>query len=409
MTIVFWCIAAGMLALALLLVLPPLLRHAAPARADDVDQLNVTVHRARLGELEEQFSLGSLSEEEFCLARDELKRALLEDVSTPRPKTRSSGSRRWITAGIIGLAIPLGSVVIYRLVGSSQALVSPSADTPTIAGQPLERVVETLERRLIREPEDAQGWLVLARSYTVLGKHQNALAAYARAHAILGDQAQLLVEYAQTLAEQRGGQLAGKPRDLLERAVSLEPTHERARWLAGFAALQSGETERALEHWNALLAQLPSDSDEASMIREMTARATSAQSMPSENASGMSESAIGIEVNVRLDGVLESEANPTDTVFVFARALDGPSRAPLAITRLQVADLPQTVRLDDSLSMIPGWTLSNFDQVVVGARVSRTGQPIAQPGDLEGLSGPVSVAAGEPVDIIISSRVPGTD
>lgn len=412
MTILFWCIAAMMLTLALLFVLPPLLRRAAPASTDALDQLNVTVHRARLGELEEQFALGSLSEEQFRLARDELQRALLEDVSTPRlAAPRSGGPRRWLAAGIVGLAIPLASVVIYQLVGSSKTLVPPSPDTPVAAGQPLAQMVETLRGRLAREPEDAEGWLLLARSYTVLERPQEALAAYARAHALLGDQAQLLVEYAQTLAEHQGGQLAGRPREFLERAVSLEPTHQRARWLAGFAALQSGDTARALTHWNALLAQLPADSEEARMVREISARVSAEQPASGDGISGAPDpvAGVGIDVNVRLDGALALEANPGDIVFVFARALGGASRAPLAIARLQVADLPQTVRLDDSLSMIPERKLSDFDQVVIGARVSRTGQPIAQPGDMQGLSEPVSVAAGQPVDIVISSRIAGND
>lgn len=410
MTIVFWCIAAMMLILALLFVLPPLLRRAEPLGTDAGDELNITVHRARLSELEEQFALGSLSEEQFRLARDELQRALLEDVSTPKATTpRSAGTRRWVAAGTVGLAIPLSSVVIYALVGSPVSPRPPGTDTPGPGDQPLEQMVETLRSRLAREPEDGEGWILLARSYTVLEKPQEALTAYARAYELLGDQAQLLVEYAQALAEHQGGQLTGRPADMLERALSLEPMHQRARWLAGFAALQSGHTARALAHWNALLAQLPAESEEARMVREISARISSGQAASDDGAGSTPEPAPGIDVRVSLDDTLALDANPSDTVFVFARAVGGTSRAPLAIARLRVADLPQTVRLDDSLSMIPERKLSDFDQVVIGARVSRTGQPIAQPGDMQGLSGPVSVVAGQPVDIVISSRVTGND
>ncbi len=409
MTILFWCIAAGMLILALLFVLPPLLRRAAPASAEAAGQLNVTVHRARLAELEEQLALGSLSEEQFRLARDELQRALLTDASTPAPLARRrSSAHGWVVAGVVALAVPLASVVIYQSVGSKRALSIPSPEPQTQTGVPSEQSVETmvesLQRRLEREPDDADGWLLLARSYTVLERHQEALAAYGRARALVGDNAQLLVEYAQALAEHQGGQLRGQPAELLERAVTLEPTHQRARWLAGFAALQSGQSDRALMHWQVLLAELPPDSDEARMIREISARVTSAQAP--EVADG---GARGIDVRVSLGGALSSETDPRDVVFVFARAVDGASRAPLAIARLRVGDLPRTVRLDDSLSMIPGRKLSDFEEVIVGARVSRTGQPIAQPGDLEGFSEPVPVAVSGSVEIVISSRIPGND
>jgi cytochrome c-type biogenesis protein CcmH len=313
---------------------------------------------------------------------------------------------------------------------------------PTAAGasqpsglQQIEAMVGKLAERMKERPDDAEGWTMLGRSYAVLRRFDEAIPAYARAAELQPTNAEILADYADAVAATR--QTANNPKSigLLERALKADPRHPKSLALAGSAAYDRGEYAVAIAHWQKILDQLPPGSELAPRVQAMigeargllagagaatsVARAASAPptvaasppSAPSSAGVGATErranaaTAAGTSVSgtVTLDPKIAAQAAPDDAVFVFARAAGG-SRMPLAVQRARVKDLPLTFRLDDSMAMAPGMTLSSAAQLTVGARVSKSGSAIAQPGDLGGEASGIAPGASN-VAIRIDSVV----
>jgi len=267
------------------------------------------------------------------------------------------------------------------------------------AVQQIEAMVDKLAERLKTTPDDVQGWTMLARSYTVLRRFGEAIPAYARAAELDPNNAGLLADYADAVAATQ--QTANNPRSmaLLERALKADPNHFKALALAGSAAFDRGDYAVAISHWQKIAVQLPPESELAPRVQAMIADARgklagndAAPAMSSSTrvaaappAASAARPAAGTSVSgtVTLDPALAAQASPGDSVFVFARAANG-SRMPLAVQRAQVKDLPLAFKLDDSMAMAPGMTLSSASQLTVGARISKSGTAIAQPGDLSG-------------------------
>ncbi|MGH8545428.1 MAG: tetratricopeptide repeat protein, partial [Gammaproteobacteria bacterium] len=231
-----------------------------------------------------------------------------------------------------------------------------------------------------------------------------ATAALARAHRLLGDNPDLLIDYARAVAMLHGGRLDGQAAELIERALKLAPEHPGALWLAAAASINRGANAEAREYLQRLAPQLPAGSEQKRLVRAQLAQL-------SEDSAGTStgaRDAVQLEVQVTLDKSLTERIGPDTTVFVFARAPRGP-RMPLAIARLRAQDLPATVVLDDSQAMTPELKLSHFDAVVIGARASLSGDARAQSGDLEGYT-PSAISLTErpsaPIAVTINRIVP---
>ena len=169
--------------------------------------------------------------------------------------------------------------------------------------------------------------------------------------------------------------------------MKLDPTNGKALYLAGFAAQEAGKPALAIAHWEKLLAQLPPESEGASVLRQNLA-----QLKPASTDAAAAPNDATVSGEIRLAASLKNNAGPQDTVFIFARAVSG-SKIPLAMLRVQVKDLPVNFKLDDSMAMSPQMKLSTVSEVVIVARVSKNGTAMAQPGDLEGASAPVKVGA----------------
>ena len=270
-------------------------------------------------------------------------------------------------------------------------------------------MVARLVERMKENPDDPEGWVMLGRSYLVMEQFTQAADAYAKAHALLGDEPNILADYAEALSMAAGANMAGRPFELIKEALTIDPNHTKALWLAGVAAYQGGERASALAVWRKLQGLLP-EGENARMVQETIARVEGEMRQPSVETSGGTApvAAAGeakIEVAVSLAAELQAQAAPDDTVFIFARALQGPP-APLAAVRLQVKDLPIMVTLDDSRAMMASRPLSSQSVVAVSARVSKSGNPIASSGDLEGSLSEVSVSSGERVSLTIDKVVP---
>jgi cytochrome c-type biogenesis protein CcmH len=391
---VFWVIALLLAAAAVAFVLPPLLgrRRAAPGAA--IDATNVAVYRDQLRELEVDLAAGTLARDQYDGARRELEARLLDDVrdSGAGPRAVRPGRVAAISAGI---AIPLASILLYFAVGNPGAL-APQADSHGIARQQIEGMVDRLAARLKENPEDATGWAMLGRSYAVLDRFPEAAAAYANAVKRSPPDAQLLADYADALAMAQGRRLQGEPERLIAMALAIDPRNVKALALAGTAAFENRDFARAIAHWRRILEIVPPDSDMADSIRDSIADAqqlaggaVKPQPAPARAAAPAPGAVSG---TVQLSPALAARVAPSDTVFVFARATEGP-RVPLAVMRKQARELPAAFTLDDTMAMAPGMKLSDYSRVVVGARISKSGTPAAQPGDFEGLSAPVTVGA----------------
>ena len=411
--ILFWLCVAVLLAFALAFVLPSLAGARRRASAADGDRWNVGVYRARLVELDEERRLGMLSSDDFEQAEVELARELLQDSGDPVPVAADDdqGNRRlWLTVAV-AVAIPVATLALYQWLGEPRAMLDkmppPVADAgPGHPGDTeMERMVAQLAERLRADPGNAQGWLLLGRSYMAMERYEQAALAFAHAHRLLGDDADLLTELAEAQALAEGQHFLGAPSEHLERALTLNPEHPKALWLGGFAAMQRGDEDLAVQRWRKLLAGQPEDSEAAQVLGGLIARVTGDREDSEPSVASTEAPGPVLRVTVSLDQGLSARVDGNETLFVFARAAEGPPM-PLAVARRRAADLPLTVDLDDSMSMAPGLNLSSFASVVVVARISRSGTPTAQSGDLQGFSAPIEVSGTVPVTITISDTVP---
>lgn len=409
---VFWLIAALLVAGALACVLPPLLRtrKRSPTAAQP---LNVAVYRDQLAELQADRRAGTLSDEHYERARLELERRLLEDVGATSDAPMGAPARSRAPAIVMGLALPVLAVALYYVVGTPSVL-SPVA-LPTDPGKgvtpaQVEAMVAKLAERMKQNPEDAQGWAMLAKSYAVMGRFDDAVAAYANAEKRAPDNPHLLADYADTLAMQQGQNLRGAPEALVARALKIDPNHVKSLALAGTIAFEKNDYAVAIRHWEKLLTQLPPDSE---MARGVQAGINEARGLAAKAGAGAGQAAAvaggGISGTVSLAPALAARAAPGDTVFIFARAAandrnDQGSRMPLAIARKKVSDLPAKFTLDDSMAMSPGAKLSGAAQVIVGARVSKSGDAMPRPGDLQGVTKPVNNSA-QNLALVIDTEV----
>ena len=398
--------AALLAAAALALLLRPLWSRRRAAAATQ-RELGLAVFRDQLRELDADLAAGTLARADYDRARQDLERRLLEEQAQ---ETRAAPrARAFPRAGAVSVAValPLVAIAVYLGVGNLRAL-----DPEQRAGAPpglrqIEEMVQRLADRLQQNPDDIEGWRMLGRSYTVMGRFAEAANAYAKAAARSPRDPQLLADLADALAMARGHKMAGEPEELVLRALQIDPNNLKALALAGTAAFERNEFRGAVRYWERMLAHVPEDSEDARTIRSNIdeARAQLAQK-PGAAKKGTAPAAAppGVSGTVSLSPRLAAQAAPDDTVFIFARAADGPPM-PLAAVRKNVRDLPAQFTLDDSMAMNPQRKLSAFPKVVIVARVSKGGTPAAQPGDLQGMSAPVASNA-KGVTVTIDSALP---
>jgi len=378
--IVFWLAGAALAAVALALVLRPLLfQKKAPgiSRRD----ANISIYRNQMRELEGDFAAEKLAADDYQRARAELEARLLEDMVEDAGPRR--GASRALTL-IVALAVPLGAAGLYLAVGSPGAIHSP--------GVQLETLVQRLAAHLRENPDDIAGWKLLGRSYASLDRYAESADAYAKAAVRAPRDAQLLADFAEVLAMARGRRLEGEPEQLIARALELEPQNLKALALWGTAAFARADYAAAAARWEKMLPLLPAESEDA---RTIEASINEAKRMIGKRP---------LRGKVSLSAKVKAKAAPDDTVFIFARAAEGP-QMPLAVLRKRVRDLPLEFGLDDTMAMAPGMRLSDFPRVVVAARVTKSGDAAPKAGDLQGASAPVANDANG-VNVVIDTVVP---
>jgi len=413
---VFWLVAVLLIVVTLLFLLPPLIQRLQRDSDKDSfgrDELNATIFKDQLSELEGDLSAGVITQEQFDGAKHDLERSFLQDANT-EADTSSVSQVDWVvgrsSAVVITVLVPILAVSIYNMLGSGKAGLHPEDARPQVQAEghegTLEEQVRKLQDHLQQNPDDVEGWGMLARSYYFLKQYGAAAETFARTSALQQDSnAELLADYADALAMANGRNMAGRPYELVKKALEIDPRLQKALWLAGTATYQSGNFEDTLGYWKRLLEIFPKGSENYLQIQKNIAEIQQNLGLPvdTEIQTAAAEGA-SISGVVRLDESLMLDAAIDDTLFVYARAASGP-RMPLAIVRKTVKDLPLEFTLDDSMAMSPAMKLSGFQQVVVGARISKSGNAIPQPGDLQVVSQPMGVDGVQGLELVINEVV----
>jgi cytochrome c-type biogenesis protein CcmH len=386
----FWAIAAALTAAALLFLLPPLVRRRTTA-PDARVAANAAIYREQLEELAAELQRGALTKEEFERASREVERRIVSEYGKPAAPQPAGWRRNTAAALAVGLLLPLGVVLGYLQLGNPGAIGSAAVGAGhTVTPEQMESLVERLAARLQQAPDDAEGWMLLGRSLSVLQKYDGAAQAYARASALAPQNAGLLADYADTLGMARGRSLEGEPFAIVKRALAIDPQHVKSLALAGTAEFERRNYAAAIAYWERILKVVPQESEFAQSVAGSIeeARKLGGDTLAQKKAPVVKgkQSLQGV---VSIEPSLAAGLSPSDTVFVLARPVSG-SRMPLAVARTTVAALPYRFTLDDSMAMAPGATISSHAQVVVAARVSKSGTAVPQKGDIEGVSPPVA-------------------
>jgi cytochrome c-type biogenesis protein CcmH len=374
-------------------------------------KLNASVYRAQIMDLDSEHQSGHISTQEWQQTRDELSQRMLEDTSlSDEPGARKEKPALW-TALVIALTLPLASLSMYLWVGEPEALQAAITESPEKVMQTeLSGMVQTLAKKLETNPENQEGWVMLGRSYRALEKYDNAVSAYDRALKLSADD-NLKLERAEVLALKAKGNFDGEPWSVIREILKKDPQQKGALLLAGSASYAHDKYADALRYWQQARKQLAADHPDVPSLESAIATAqnklglpvTPATSLPQAPAaasgagatasvSSGAQAGLNITGRISLAAALKDKASPTDMVYVYASPANG-DRMPLAIFKSTAAKLPLNFTLDDSTAMLPERKLSGAGEVILKARISKSGNAIPQSGDLTGTLGPVKVGA----------------
>src|SRR5258705_12237210 len=332
----FVLIAAALLLIALAWLMPTLLRRRETSEGARAGASNLAIIRDQLAELERDLANGTLGKPQYQQAREDLERRALEEARDAPPLGARHSTSARPTALILSLVIPLGAALLYYVLGSPQA-VSPRATLANdhqFTPEQVEAMVARLAERLESTPDDGKGWALLGRSYGVMQRYEDAARAYARAAALIKDDADLLADYADVLAMSQGQRIEGKPLELVERALKLDPREWKRLAMAGSAAFERKDYAQAIAYWEKIKSRAEPDSELARSVAsniEEARELAGIKTLPATEVKKTAPAAIGsVQGTVSLSQAQAAKAAPSDTVFIFARALEGP-RMPLAI------------------------------------------------------------------------------
>lgn len=408
----FWGTAVVCVLIALAFVLPALLRARSGTSQAARRDINIAVYRDQMKEMDADRANGLLSEAQYQSAKLELEARLADDalVTDEAPDPKRVGSRR--LGFTLGALIPVAAFGLYFWLGNpaslvtvpvSQSDVAQPAMEGTPAGHDFAKLIQKVEEKVKTSPEDGEAWTMLAKSYAVVERWPEALRAYEKASELLPQDASVMTGYAEAMAINNNRVLAGKPMELVQQALKLEPDNIKGLELAGVNALQERKYDEASNYFKHMLTLLPPDSTYAQDILaalkesermahpgvaglDNLASPPAAEDMAPPKASGAT-----IKGSVDIAPALKSRLAASDVLFLFARA--GQGGPPVAAIRASVGQLPLAFELNDSMAMNPANTLSQHQQVALVARVSKSGSPMGQAGDLEGAVPAVKVGA----------------
>lgn len=378
----FWLAAGLLLLIALSFLLIPVLRGRRAQREEDRTALNVALYQERVGELQTQQTEGVLDAAQLDSGRAEAARELLADTEgVEKPRESRLGKPLPLLAAFL---VPVLGVALYLHYGASDKVeLTREFSQPPVS---MEDMTRRLERAAAAQPDSPEGLYFLGRAYMAQDRSADAAKVFERTVALAGRQPELLGQWAQAQYFADNKQWSPKVQALTDEALKLDPKEVTSLGLLGIAAFEGQRYQEAIDYWNRLLAQLPPDDNSRAALQGGIDRA--AEKLK-ENGGSVAPVKAEKQMQVRVDlaADVKAKALPTDSVFIFARAVKGPP-APLAAKRVTVADLPITVELGDADAMMPQLKLSNFPEVQLVARISRAGVPTA--GEWIGRSQPLA-------------------
>ena len=373
--------------LLLVLVLVLLLRPFIYSRKDEGTsrrQMNAAIYRDELEKLEAERIAGTINIQEYEMSHAEMRQRLFQDT-TEEDDRATMGSPAKTMIGIC-IFIILISVGLYIFLGDGVRVAQQVSQKP-VSQEAVQKMVTEFAAKMEKDPDNLKGWAMLARSYRILGQTQDAAKAYGRAGVYLDSDPELLAEYADTLATIANGNFSGKPLQLINQALKIDPNNFLALWLSGTASYTSGNYKAAVQTWEKLAKQLPPNTDEARAIQGSIAEARTKGGL-SAPAVAVSGKDIGGVVELSVE--LKSKVKPGDVLMIIARQPG--ERMPVAVLRESAGEFPVRFVLNDALAMNPNQPLSQLSEVSLEVRISKTGMAKPEAGDL--LSSPQTVKVG---------------
>lgn len=407
---IFGALVIIFIGLSLVFLIVPVVRK--PPLQDTVgrEQQNIQIAREKKLLLEEQLAEQQMTQQEYDAALVDLEASLAIDLERQQAIQDNHEAGKW-AVWVFVLVVPVLSIVMYYQLGEYRVIENPAlAAARTQPQNPhannggkaptMTEMIDKLKNHLREQPEDANGWFMLGRTYTSLRQFGEAAAAFQRTHELTGNDATVMLALADSLAMTRDGRMAGEPERLVLQALEISPNEVTGLWLAGLAAEQGNRNREAYEFWMKLLPMLRDDPQSTNEVKTLLTSLKEKQpdlpeldfsSKPLPTIAGgpapvaqpadAQPAGEGLRVSISLADHFALQVNPDDLLFVYAKAASGPPM-PLAAKRLKASDLPAQVTLSDSDAMMAQMSISKFDKIIVGARISKTGNPVGQPGDL---------------------------
>lgn len=408
MTDTFWLIAAALIILALAFIIWPLFSHRVGRQQQtDLRNQNLMAYRSRMAELESEYQAGILDQENYQQLRDELAGSMLDDVPDAteqkgKPATRVRGRKSSMAIAIVSIAlIPAAAVFLYQQWGAMDDLEQYLAMQEMIASdgdrvQQMNQLTAQLRERLEANPDNADGWAMLGRSYMRMERYKDAAWAFERLAEQVKDDGQAEATAwglsAQALFFNSQGALDAGVTRAIEQARALNPDEVNALGLLGISSFSQGNYEDAIDYWERIVDAAP-DHPQLGSIRQGISEAYQRLGREVPESATAPVSGPGVTVRVELSEAFAGEVPKDTALFVFARKSGSQGSAPLAVARLSAGDLPAEIRLDDRNAMSPDNRLSDASEVLLVARLSRTGNAMPQAGDWQGeLNDPVTVS-----------------
>ncbi len=416
----FWIGAAVCVAIALAFVLPPLLRRKEAAAKAARKDINISVYRDQMKEMEADRANGLLSEDQFQTAKVELEARLAEDALAQADTTMTPVASRRLGFGLAGL-LPIAAFGLYFVLGNPMSLISiaeaqanPAATGAAQGEHDVMKMIQQVEEKTRKDPNDGEAWTILAKTYAVVGHWPEALNAYEKAYKLKPDVPAVMTGYAEALAITNNRVLQGQPIKLVLQALEKDPNDMKGLELAGIAAFQEKSFAKAAFYFKHLHKLLPPESPYAQDILEaqkeanrLARGAVTGLDNLADQGGGKDKAAAAhgatIHGHVDIAPALKGKFSDKDIIFLFARG--GGSAAPVAALRSTASKFPLEFELSDALAMNPDSKLSNFKEVKLTARISKSGDPMGAAGDLEGSVESVKVGAKD-VKLVIDKVKP---
>ena len=372
-----------LLILVLVLLLRPLF-FPAKESATSRRQMTAAIYREELDELEADRVAGTVDSHNYEQTHAEMRQRLFQDTDEADDLAVLGSPKKTIIG--ICLFVAILSAGFYFYLGDAAQIAQKSTEKP-MTQESVEKMVEEFAAKMDKEPDNLKGWAMLARSYRILGRNAEAANAYARAGAFVDSDPQLLADYADVLAANANGNFAGKPQQLINKALAQDPNNLLALWLSGTAAFNAQNYKAAVQSWEKLAKQLPTESDEARAIAASIAEARSKGGLAPASAPVISDQ--GVSGQVEIAPELKSKIKAGDVLMVIARKPG--ERMPVAVLKTPVTAFPINFVLNDALAMSPNALISQMPEVSVEVRISKTGMAMPEAGDLISLSQTIKV------------------